>query len=195
MSYLASHPGYRPLTVETGLCLVEPRLRHASASLSWVKNPDVVGFMGVDFDNPTLEGEEKRIKDILKNADEYSWMIELSGAVIGNVCINAINATTKKFGVKSGNLTVLIGDQNQWKKGIGVKVCSAILAWAFGQGGFEAMAARALQENVASIRTLQKLGFQETGKEPYEGLVQGKKSEWINFTMHRHQNHRPTRAW
>ncbi len=183
MDYQQLHPRYREIDVGKELRLVTPDLHHAAQSLSWVESLDVVQYMGADFPSPTLEGEKRRIEEIMSNKDEYSWMVEYDGKVIGNVCINSIAEATQQFGVKAGNLTVLIGDKNYWGKGIGVKVCTAILAWAFEEASFMRMTARALQENIASIKTLQKLGFEEVGTEPYEGLVQGKPSVWRNFTL------------
>ncbi len=179
MNYRESHPGYEELTVGA-IRLIEPGLDHASASLKWVRSLDVIQYMGADFPSPSIEGEEKRLREIIANTDEYSWMIESGGRIIGNVNINSIAETTAKQGVKAGNLTVLIGDTEFWGKGIATSVCSAILDWAK-RSGFRLITARVLQENVGSIKTLQKLGFEETGTEPYEGSVHGKKSEWRKF--------------
>ena len=183
-SYTASHPRYRELVAEN-MRLIEPDLQHASESLSWIGNIDIVAFMGADFPSPTLEGEYERLQKILASTDEYSWMIECDGKVIGNVCINTIAETTQKCGMRAGNLTILIGDKNYWQKGIGNKACSAVVEWAFSDGGFVVITARALQENVASIKTLQKLGFTETGTgtESYGSLVHGKPSSWRNFRI------------
>jgi RimJ/RimL family protein N-acetyltransferase len=183
MDYIKLHPMYRELQVDDHVHLVEPDIAHAEPSLLWVSSPDVIQYMGANFDNPSLMEEKKRIEDILKNEDEYSWMIELDGKIVGNVCVNSIAETTKKFGKKAGNLTVLIGEKGEWGKGLAAKACTAVLRWAFSEGGFEVIAARALQENTASIRTLQKLGFKEIGSEEYEGSVRGKRSMWKNFAF------------
>lgn len=181
MSYKESHPPYEELAVD-GVNLVSPDMEHAEASLSWVKEIDVVQFMGADFPSPTVEGERKRIREILDSHDEYSWMIELDGKVIGNVCINSIQESTKKCGRKAGNLTILIGYKDFWGKGIATKVCGAVIDWAK-KAGFQKMLARALEENAGSKRTLLKLGFKEIGTEPYDGLVHGNTSIWHNFSI------------
>lgn len=185
MSYQKLHPNYRELEVDGSLRLLEPSLKYAAESLSWVSSLDVVQYMGADFPSPSLEGEQKRIEEILSNKDEYSWMIEYEKKIIGNVCINSIAEATQKHAVRTGNLTVLIGDKDYWGQGIGLKACSAVIAWAFDSGGFQRMTARALQENVASIKTLERLRFKEAGTEPYEGLVRDKKSEWKNFILNK----------
>ncbi len=171
------------LIIDDSLRLIEPSLDHAQASLSWVSSPEVIGLMGADFSGPTLAGEEKRIKDILENDDECSWMIELDKKIIGNVSINSIAEMTEKFSVKAGNLTILIGEKNLWGQGIGAKVCARVLDWCFDAAGFKLIAARALKENSGSIRTLLKLGFTENGTEPYDGLLKGKSSTWHKFQL------------
>jgi RimJ/RimL family protein N-acetyltransferase len=183
MDYIKLHPMYRELQVDGHVRLVKPDIAHAEPSLLWVSSSEVVQYMGADFESPSLMGEKKRIEDILKNEDEYSWMIELDGKIVGNVCINSIAETTKKFRRKAGNLTVLIGKKSAWGKGLGAKVCTAVLKWVFEEGSFGVIAARALQENIASIKILEKLGFEEIGSEPYEGLLKGKPSVWRNFKI------------
>ena len=183
--YQESHPRYRELQIDEHLRFIEPDLAHARESLSWVQSADVIQYMGADFLNPSLEGEIDRLRQIIASGDEYSWMIELDGTIIGNVCINSIAETTRKNSAQSGNLTVLIGKKVHWGKGIGLNVCRTVLDWAFEGGGFGAMVSRALQENIASIKTLQKLGFSETGTEPYEGSPHSPPSLWKNFRIDR----------
>lgn len=181
MTYWQSHPGYEELTAGD-IRLITPSLDHAPASLSWVQTLDVIQYMGADFPSPTLEGEEKRIRDIIANMDEYSWMIESGGSVIGNVFIGSIAEMTANHGSKAGMLTILIGDKDFWGKGIATSACSVVLDWAK-RTGFTVITARALQENTGSIKTLEKLRFTETGTEPYEGLVHGQTSMWRNFLL------------
>ena len=179
MRYQETHPGYEEL-IAGNLRLIQPDFEHTEPSLLWVKDNGVVQYMGVDFPTPTAEGERRRIEEILENQDEYSWMIEMDGEVIGNVCINSIEEQTKKYGQKAGSLTFLVGDKNFWGKGIATKACKAVLDWAK-RNGFQMMSARALQENIGSIKTLVKLGFIQTTTDPYDGLVAGESSVWHNF--------------
>jgi [ribosomal protein S5]-alanine N-acetyltransferase len=187
MSYSATHPNYcnlEVLTYQSGILrLVEPDLKHAESSLSWTADPSVVQYMGIEFDQPSKAKEIKRITEIRNNPDEYNWMIELDGKTIGNVSINSIEETSLKLGKKAGNYTILIGDKDHWGKGIAKHIGLSVLNWAFSKGGFEAMAARALNENTASIKMLKKLGFEYLDKTPYERTIAGKPTEWQNFKI------------
>ena len=187
MTYQESHPHYRELEVKDysagKLRLIEPDLKYADVSLQWVSDQEVIQYMGIDFANPSLEGEQKRLREILENKDGYDWMIELDGKVIGNVRIHSIDWVSKKFGVKAAYPAILIGDKNYWRKGIAYQVMKTVLDWAFHEAGFKMIAARVLQENIPSIKNLQKLGFEEDGTEPHDGLINGKPSIWKKFKI------------
>jgi len=139
--------------------------------------------MGATFEKPSKENEVKRINEILNNPDEYNWMIELNGKIIGNVSINSIEVTSSKFGSKAGNYTILIGDKNYWGKGIAHHVGQTVLEWAFSKGEFEIIAARALNENSASLAMLKKIGFEYIENTTFEGQIKGEKTEWQNFKI------------
>ena len=187
LNYSETHPNYCYLEIlsykDGNLKLIEPNLEHAEISLFWTSDSSVIQYMGADFDLPSKEKEIERINEIRENRDEYNWMIELDGHVIGNVSINGIKETSAKFGSKSGNYTILIGDKKYWGKGIAFQVCLTVLEWAFAKGGFEVMAARSLNENTASIGMLKKIGFEYTGNSPFEGKIDGKATEWQNFKI------------
>ena len=131
MDDASTHLHYRELIVDDTLRLITPDVSHAHSSLEWVREQDVVQYMGVDFPTPTIEGEQVRMNDIIDNTDAYSWMIELQGAVIGNVCINDIKETSEKQGKRAGNLTILIGSKEHWGKGIGARACAAVCSGLF----------------------------------------------------------------
>ncbi len=183
--YRDSHLFYREIDVKKNLHLITPKMEHANDSLLWVKAHDVIQYMGTDFPSPSLKEEKQRIKKILTSTDAYSWMIDLDHKIIGNISVHSIAETSKKLDCKAGNMTILIGSKKYWGKGLGTEICSSVLTWAFEVGGFKAIIARALQENIASIKTLQKLKFQEEQPEPYKSLVNGKVSSWRNFKIYK----------
>lgn len=186
-NYSKIHPGYHPLEVPSYegdiIKLVEPSLEHAESSLNWTADQSVVQYMGGNFDQPSVVKERARINEIRNNSDEYNWMIEMDGKIIGNVSINSIKETSSKMGVQAGNYTILIGDKKYWGKGIARHVTATVLAWAFSEAGFETMAARALNENIASIKMLKKVGFEFIERTPYEREIDGKSTEWQNFRI------------
>ena len=193
LNYTETHPNFCYLEVLTytdgRLKLIEPNLEHAEASVSWTLDSAVTKYMGGDFDVPSKEKEIDRLREIISNQDEYNWMIELDGQVIGNVHIDSIKETSTNFGAKAGNYGILIGDKKFWGKGIGQHVTSVVLEWAFSKGGFEIVSSKVLNENLPSIKLHKKLGFEYTGQSPYEGKIEGKSTEWQNFKITKQSFH------
>lgn len=190
-NYAQNHPNYSPLDVSTfkdgKLKLVEPLREHADNSLQWTSDSSVIKYMGADFEKPTKEKEIGRIMEIRNNPDEYNWMIELNGNIIGNVSINRIKETSQKLGLKAGNYTILIGDKEYWGKGIAFHVGMKIMKWAFSKGGFETMSARSLKTNTTSIAMLKKLGFEFSGENPHAEKIDGKSTNWQNYIIRKQQ--------
>ncbi len=184
MNYPDTHPNYSTIEVKTfsggKLHLIEPQLEHAEIGVSWTSDDTVIQYMGADFSEPSVEKERARIEEIRAHVDEYNWMIELDGKVIGNASINYI---TESENIKTGNFAILIGDKNFWGKGIAYHIGQVVLEWAFSAGGLDVIKARALQENTASIGMLRKLGFAFVGNTPFEGLIDGKSTEWHNYVI------------
>lgn len=170
--YVASHPGYREIkNVSTPdpalkINLVLLQTDFAAESLNWLqKNPEIGKLMGDDFSNLSLEGERKRIQDILSSKDEYSWCIKDHDHIIGNVSINFIAEKTKLFGVRTGSIAIIIWDKSCWNRKVARSVNAAILDWAFNEGGFEVMVCRIFSHNIASIKSFIALRFEEDGTE------------------------------
>ena len=188
MDYTKSHPNYCELNIPSytkGLLkLIEPKIEYAKISLNWTSNPEIVQYMGGDFSNPSIEKELERLQKIIETTDEYNWNIELNGAVIGAVAINKIKEESDRLGAKTGNLVILIGEKQHWGKGIGHHTLQSVLDWAFRKVDFKIITARALRQNIGSLKVLSKLGLVKIGETPYEdGLIDGQPATWVNFKL------------
>jgi RimJ/RimL family protein N-acetyltransferase len=193
LEYSKSHPNFLELEIprftQGRLKLIEPKTDYAKTSLSWTTQPEIVQYMGGDFSNPSLEKEVERLKKIIETTDEYNWMIELDDRVIGAVGINKIQAESERLGAKAGDLVILIGEKQHWRKGIGHNVLQTVLDWAFGKSDFKIITARALKQNLGSLKTLAKLGLEKIGESPYkDGLIDGKPATWANFRLGREKH-------
>jgi RimJ/RimL family protein N-acetyltransferase len=163
------------------LRLVKPALEYAGLSLVWVSDEEVGRYMGADFSDVSTQTEEKRIRDILGGDDTYGWMIELDGRVIGAIEVNSIRERSEEYGLKAGNFAALIGEKDQWGKGIGSAAERAVMDWGFAEGGFGLFVGRALVINERSWRGLERLGFEFSGLKP--DILDGKPVEWRVYTM------------
>jgi RimJ/RimL family protein N-acetyltransferase len=166
--YALAHPGYHELDVTYSdtsihIRLIEPDLSHAHQSLAWLQQRDIGQYMGTDFSKVSMDTEVERLQDIINTTDEYNWMIEVNGQVVGNVNISDIDLRTKTDSCRSGSMTILIGDRESWGKGIGQSVNSAVIDWAFHEAGFDRLHAQVLIQNLRSIKSFTALGFKQTG--------------------------------
>lgn len=183
--YLAHHPFYRELEdvehADHVIRLVRPDMSHAPHSLEWLSDAEVGQHMGADFSGLSIATEEERLRKIIESTDEYNWMIELDGKVVGNACINSIKEQSDKKGHRAGSMAILIGDKKAWGKKIARSVNTAVLDWAFNEAYFESLLARIKEENVGSIKSFAALGFEHTGNETEN--EHGKILHWQHYTM------------
>jgi RimJ/RimL family protein N-acetyltransferase len=145
------------------LRLISPSPDYAPITLQWIRRPNVTRYLGADFAGMTLDKEREHINDILADDDRFSWMIERDGEIVGTIEINEIKSLSKKYGVRAGAFCTLIGDPKNWRQGLGSHAKIAASNWAFAEGGFGVIEAKAYIENVASWRGLEKLGYHFDG--------------------------------
>lgn len=91
------------------------------------------------------------------------WMIELrDGTHVGELCFK---------GVSPGGV-VEIGygvDEEHQCRGYATETVAAVAAWAAQQDGIARVEAEAEEDNIASLRVLEKSGFVPTGEQGEEG--------------------------
>jgi RimJ/RimL family protein N-acetyltransferase len=166
------------------LKLVPPTLRHAPDSLRWVSDPDVCRFMGLDFSNVSLEGERKRLQEIIDTPDGVYWVIELDARPVGNASLHSIAEWTKRYSAKAGAYTIMIGDRAAQGRGAGTAVTHAVFDWAFTHD-FEVVVARVAPQNAPSLGIMKKLGMQFTGSEPNTEGGSAEHKEWQVWELKR----------
>lgn len=163
------------------LRLVKPDPKYTPITMKWISQNEVTQYLGADFSKMTIEDEVAHLNNMITDDDRYSWMIERDGEIVGNVEINEIKELTQKYGVKAGAFCTLIGDPNNWRQGLGSYAKQAASSWAFSEGGFDLIEAKAYVQNVRSWSALEKLGYHYEGIE--NGKVEGKPVEWKVYTL------------
>ena len=166
------------------LKLVRPKKEYAKTTITWLINPKVTKYLGEDFSKTTYENEVEHLNGISTDKDCFSWMIELDGRIVGNVEINQIKKTTKKYGAKSGSFCTLIGSEKDWGKGIGTISKKYACNWAFRDGGFKFIEAKAYVQNDRSWVALEHSGFQYKNNE--NEIVNGQSVEWKVYLLSKH---------
>ena len=103
----------------------------------------------------------------LAHTDQWEWyaiwMIELKdGTHIGELCFKGIN----EYG--SAEIGYGIADEYQ-DRGYATEAITTVVAWALQQNKINSVTAEVDKENIASIRVLEKSGFEPTGRTGEEG--------------------------
>lgn len=163
------------------LRLVKPSPAYAPITMQWIRRPEVTQYLGADFSHMTEEDEVAHLQNMLDDDDRYSWMIERDGEIVGNIEINDIRKLSRKYGVTAGAFCTLIGDPKNWGQGLGSSAKQAACNWAFSEGGFAIIEAKAYTQNIRSWNALERLGYRYTGIE--QGEVAGEAVKWRVYTL------------
>ena len=91
------------------------------------------------------------------------WMIALrNGTHVGELCFKGVSP--------DGAVEIGYGiDERYQDRGYATEAVSAVTAWAAQQGGITRVEAEAEDENIASLRVLEKSGFVPNGERGEEG--------------------------
>ena len=163
------------------LRLVKPSPTYAPITIQWIHRPEVTQYLGADFSQILEEDEAAHLQNMLDDDDRYSWMIERDGEIVGNIEINEIRKLSHKYGVTAGAFCTLIGDPKNWGQGLGSSAKQAVCNWAFSEGGFAIIEAKAYMQNVHSWNALEELGYRYAGIE--QGEVAGEAMKWRVYTL------------
>lgn len=163
------------------LRLVKPSPAYAPITMQWIRRPEVTQYLGADFSHMTEEDEVAHLQNMLDDDDRYSWMIERNGEIVGNIEINDIRKLSHKYGVTAGAFCTLIGDPKNWGQGLGSSAKQAACNWAFSEGGFAIIEAKAYVQNIRSWSALEELGYRYAGIE--QGKAAGKPVVWKVYTL------------
>jgi RimJ/RimL family protein N-acetyltransferase len=153
------------MTDHPGIHLVSPDVeRDAPLAVAALAGPEgryTLKMMGqTDAENqaPTLAEERRRIQGFLDGRDQYNWMIDYEGQLVGTAWVD-LQPTTE---IAAPALAVMIAAPMARGRGIGLATMRAVMTFLQGEG-HACLHARHLVENRASAAMLTKLGFMNDG--------------------------------
>lgn len=121
----------------------------------WYSDPEINKTLILD-EPLELEKTFRWFEGIQDSKTRLDLVIETSDrrpiGVIGLVSIDK--------SARSAEIFVVIGEREFWAKGVMLEAESLLIGWAFGTLGLQTIWAQARVENIASIITMKKLGFQ-----------------------------------
>jgi len=144
--------------------------------LTGIQGRETLQMMGVPDERiapASLEEEAARIAGFLDRTDQYNWMIELDGTIVGAIWVDLRPSAT----LAAPAVSYMVGDPSARGKGVAGASLAAVTDFLSGEG-CTTLHARALVTNDASARVLFRAGFACAGDpyiDPGDGLY------WQNF--------------
>jgi RimJ/RimL family protein N-acetyltransferase len=141
------------------------------ALVEWANDPEVTMFMNIGTFPNTVEAFEYEL-DLL-TGDKTGALLQLPNYpknLIFAICRNDNNQYIGNVGIfglnwihRVAELRVLIGRKDEWGKGIASEAYSLAAGYAFSRLNMRRLWAGAREDNVGSIRALEKIGFVREG--------------------------------
>jgi len=138
--------------------------------LSWLNNRDVTLGMETGKFPVTLADLHKYLERFRGSTTDLILAIadRETNQHIGNVTLNRINWIHR-----TADTGLMIGRKEFWGKGYAFEAWNLLIGHAFLRLGLQKIVAGVVEGNVASLKTLQKLGFQIEGRLRAEFWVDG----------------------
>lgn len=129
-------------------------------SIYWRKDDEIWDMLGGPKHFVSEYYEKQWVLNTISSSKDIKLAICLkdSNLYIGNVYLTDINYINR-----SANSHVLIGNKEYWGGGYAKEALSLMLDFAFNERGLNRVSAHVLESNIASIRMLQKIGYQIEG--------------------------------
>src|SRR5262245_29102045 len=129
--------------------------RDSALSVRWLtgaQGRDTLRMMGVPDDHiapASLAEEAARLASFVDRTDQYNWMIELDGTVVGAIWVDLQPSAM----LPAPAVSYMVGDPSARGKGAAGASLAAVTDFMSGEG-FTTLHARALVANDASARIL-----------------------------------------
>jgi len=129
--------------------------------VDWLNDPDVNQFLETRHETQTIDSVQKYVEKMVSLDDELFLAICLQDnhKHIGNIKLGPINPIHK-----FAEVSLFIGDKNQWGKGFATTSISILSNYAFSELSLHKIMAGCYSNNIGSIRAFGKAGFVIEGK-------------------------------
>lgn len=142
--------------------LIQNNLDLANKMVGWYNNPDIAHFIHVNRneDNPHEYTLDDVIKELHPHTNVHRYSILDSDLPIGELSITRDFFLLMKKDENSAWISILIGDQNYWGKGIS-KFAMKFLENTCKDMGFSRIELGVFENNVKAINLYNSLGYKE----------------------------------
>ena len=146
--------------LQAGNCVLVPMTLDLVSPdyVDWLNDPRINSFLETRFNENTLGSVKSFVIHQLSSGSVLFYAI-FSNTLrhIGNIKLGPIN-----FSHLHADIGFLIGDEEFWGQGIATSAISALVNYGFSLG-LEKITAGAYENNIGSIKALEKSGFRKEG--------------------------------
>ncbi len=150
-----------PVLETDRLHLVEVNKEHAQGLFDNFSNPAVVQYYGMDPMTELVQAEKlvERFKNSFLTGHSMRWAIirKEDNRFVGTIGLNNLSK-----GIKRAEIGFEM-HPDFWRTGITSEALKAVLHYSFTEMGLHRMGAVTFMDNVASIKLLEKHGFEQEG--------------------------------
>ncbi len=131
-----------------------------SEYISWMNDPVVCFNNRHGEDTYTIDQGQNYICHLKNSSNTIAWALLLKSnhKHIGNISLNDINWRNS-----SGEISILIGDQDAWGKGFGEEACGLVREYAFERLRLHRVWLEMTTRNKSMVGIARRLGFTQCG--------------------------------
>ena len=139
--------------------LEPPRIEHLPEFVRWFADPEVTRYLFRRYP-PSLKQEGEWLERMAASEEDIVWAVVLkeSGELMGVIGLHRID-----WRFRHAWIEITIGERSKWGQGYATETLPLCTVYAFMELGFEKVLASVYSENKASLRILEKLGYQQCG--------------------------------
>ncbi len=148
--------------------------------LGWLQDARVNRFLETRWEKQSIPKIQEFVENV--RGSEHSCLFAIiafpGGKHIGNIKIGPIHPH-----YPHADISYFIGDRSSWGKGYATEAIKLVTEWAFSELGLHKVQAGVFDENIGSIRALQKAGFVQEAcyKENLISPISGKYCDHLMF--------------
>jgi RimJ/RimL family protein N-acetyltransferase len=146
--------------------------------INWLNSNEIMQYTEQTRTIHNKENVTTFVSSMLNGSENYLFGIFEDINHIGNIKIGPIDLFHK-----TADISYVIGDKNYWGKGIASMAIKAISEIAFAELELEKIYAGVYENNIGSIKALQKNNFKEEGHFEDDVIFQGKRIDSFRYGL------------
>ncbi len=128
--------------------------------LGWINDPEVNKFLMAGSMPTSMQGLREYYEKVIRSKTDvmFAIVIKKTDKYIGNIKIGDINWIDRR-----AHCGRLIGDKKSWGKGYGTEALMLVMDYAFNTLNLNRLYNTIIADNIAAIRSCEKLGMKKEG--------------------------------